>query len=87
MYANDYGTYALFVLETNHEQSGMRLSHIQHTAITQFYTLQFIDKKRLNSRGQFNVQALHKNPPICGDFMTYNADQRNLYKKEHRHSK
>ena len=75
------------ILERNHEQSGRRLSHIQLTAMPQFYSLQFIDKKRLNSRGQFNVQALHKNPPICGDFMTYNADQRNPYKKEHRHSK
>ena len=47
------------ILERNHEQSGRRLSHIQLTAITQFYSLQFIDKKRLNSRGQFNLQALH----------------------------
>ena len=76
-----------WILERNHEQSGRRLSHIQLTAVPQFYTLQISDKKRLNSRGQFNVQALHKNPPICGNFLTYNSDQRNLYKKEHRHSK
>ena len=73
--------------EWKHEQSRRRLSHIQLTAVPQFYTFQILDNKDIIPASSLKYKQNTRTLSIYDKILTYNADHRNLYKKEHRHSK